>query len=109
MCQRAPQVGESVDLRYDSRSVHSMLDGRDDGRVAVYERFHWKLNSVAPILDTFAIEACYRRFEFASRLAVAWLPRKWHMSASRWLMYARTYGNPTRWLMGAEVPLGHRE
>ena len=89
---------ESVDLLHDPRSVRSMLAGCDDGRGAIYERFHQRLSCAAPHLEVDEIAECYRRFEFAACLAVFRLPRKWHMPASRWLMYVRSHGNPMCWL-----------
>jgi len=91
-------VGEGLNLLHDPRSARSMLAGRDDGRAAIYERFQRKLSCVAPLLDLNEIATCYCRFEFSTRLAIVWLPRQWHMSASRWLMYARTYADLMRWL-----------
>jgi len=97
--QQGIRTGESLNLLDDPRSVCSMLASRDDGRAALYERFHRRLSGAAPHLDEVEIGACYRRFEFAARLAVVRLPRKWQMPASRWLMYARSYGDPVCWLV----------
>jgi hypothetical protein len=96
--QQGIRTGESLNLLDDPRSVHSMLASCDDGRAALYERFYRRLSGAAPHLDDVEIEACYRRFEFAARLAVVRLPWKWQMPASRWLMYARSYGDPVCWL-----------
>lgn len=84
-------LGEFFDLSHDPRSTTAMLQGSDDGRSQLFERFAALMNARAHHLDMAAIAIKYTGFEMTAYVQTRHLPYAWRQVATRLLIRTKIH------------------